>query len=151
MEDNIDNVSEITIDYNPKFKMSELPVIKTTEMAYKALFKDWKELQHVESVKIMLLNRTLKLLGISLINKGGISQSIIDGRVIFQAALKGNADSIIIAHNHPSGNVAPSKEDIKMTEKLREAGKIIGIKVVDHIIITKESYFSFIDNDLIKN
>ena len=94
-----------------------------------------------EYMYMLCLNTKLKLNGIFEISHGNVNSSIVGAREVFQKALLGNAVSIILIHNHPSGDCTPSREDIKVTERLKEAGNIIGIDVLDHIIIGK-SYCS---------
>jgi len=77
---------------------------------------------------------------------GTLNSSLIHPREVFKAAIKENSNSIILCHNHPSGNVEPSEEDILITEKLKEAGKVLNIKVLDHVVIGKEKYWSWIEN-----
>ena len=97
----------------------------------------------------MLLNRANRVLGIIEISTGGISGTVADPKLVFTAALKSAASSIVLAHNHPSGNLSPSQADINLTRKLKSAGESLDIAVVDHIILTSESYFSFADEGLI--
>lgn len=94
-----------------------------------------------EYMYMLCLNSKLRLNGIFEISHGNVNSSIVGAREVFQKALLGNAVSIILIHNHPSGDCTPSREDIKVTERLKEAGRIIGIEVLDHIIIGK-SYCS---------
>ena len=97
----------------------------------------------------MLLNRANKVIGLVDISVGGFAGTIADPKVIFGAALKAGASSLILAHNHPSGNLKPSKADISLTHKLISAGSFLDISVFDHIIITAEGYLSFADECLI--
>lgn len=113
--------------------------------AYKVLSENWESLVHVESFKVILLNRANKVLGVSNISKGGVAGTVADVKVIFQTALKANASSVILAHNHPSGNTHPSDNDIKLTRKLYAAGKTLDISVLDHLILTDSTYYSFAD------
>ena len=94
-----------------------------------------------EYMYMLCLNTKLKLTGIFEISHGNVNSSIVGTREVFQKALLGNAVSIILIHNHPSGDCKPSREDIKVTERLKEAGKIVGVDVLDHIIIG-QSYCS---------
>ena len=80
---------------------------------------------------------------------GGISGTVTDVRIIFQTAIKGNASGIILAHNHPSGNLSASEADTAITKKIKEAGKLLDITLLDHMIITEESYLSMADDNLI--
>lgn len=97
--------------------------------------------QTEEYMYMLCLNSKLRLNGIFEISHGNVNSSIVGAREVFQKALLGNAVSIILIHNHPSGDCTPSREDIQVTERLKEAGRIIGIEVLDHIIIGK-SYCS---------
>ena len=84
-----------------------------------------------------------KALGIFEVSTGGVTGTVADPKIIFVAALKANACNIIISHNHPSGNVQPSKADIEITEKIKMAGQLLEIKLFDHIIVSSEGYYSF--------
>ncbi len=95
------------------------------------------------------MNRANKVLGLFEVSKGGISGTVADPKIIFTAALKGGASGIIVAHNHPSGNLTASQSDIDLTRKLKEAGKFLEIQLLDHVIVTTEGYFSFADEGLI--
>ena len=97
----------------------------------------------------MLLNRANKVLGFSKISSGGTSGTLVDVKIIFQIALKSNASSIILGHNHPSGNLKPSDADIRITRTIKEAGKMMEIPLVDHLILTDENYYSFADEGMI--
>lgn len=142
----MNTLAEISINYKPNIKLSELPKIVTSKDAdaqFRALWSD--KLQHVEEMYMMLLNRANKVLGYSKISTGGISGTVVDLKIVFQTALKSNASSIILSHNHPSGNLKPSEADIRITKNVREAGKIMDIVLLDHLIITEEGYYSFAD------
>lgn len=139
------NIAEITISYSPKLKTSELLSVSSSHEAYEILSAEWKDLQRIESFKILLLNRANKVLGISTISVGGISGTVADPKLIFQAALKANASSLILSHCHPSGNLKPSQQDINLTKKIIEAGKVLEISVLDHIILSDSSFYSFLD------
>jgi DNA repair protein RadC len=96
---------------------------------------------------MLLLNRANKVLGITTISEGGLSGTVTDVRLIYQYAIKGNASGIIVCHNHPSGNQNPSESDLKITQKIKEAGNLLDIQLLDHIILTPERdlYRSFAD------
>ena len=102
-----------------------------------------------EEVKILLLNRNNKVLGVYDLAKGGITSCDVDVRIILAVALKAMATGIILIHNHPSGNLKPSNDDKKITELLNSSCKIMGITLVDHLIITKDDYFSFADEGIL--
>jgi DNA repair protein RadC len=96
----------------------------------------------------MLLNRANKILGTFQVSSGGITGTVVDPRIVFQSALKANATSIIIAHNHPSGQLTASQADIDLTKKLKEGGAVLDIPVLDHLIITESNYYSFADDGI---
>jgi len=142
-------LAEIEISYKPKFKMSELPKVVTSGDAYVCLKDVIPQMDYREYFYILCLNRNNRVLGYSQISVGGLSGTVADVRIIMQTALKANACSIIIAHNHPSGNLTPSEADKDITRKIRDAGKFLDIPVLDHVILTSESYFSFADEGLL--
>jgi DNA repair protein RadC len=116
--------------------------------AYQLLWPDFADLNH-EEFWILLLNRANHVKSKHLISKGGQSGTIADPKIIFKTALEQNAAYIILAHNHPSGNLKPSTEDVRLTKKLVEGGKMMDLLVVDHLIITDKGYYSFADEGLI--
>ena len=109
----------------------------------------WPQIEHIEFAYLLLLNRQNRVLGYHQISKGGINGTVIDVRVIFQVALKASATGIIIAHNHPSGNLDVSDADRKITKKIKEAGNVLDIPLLDHLVITQESYFSMADEGIL--
>jgi len=106
------------------------------------------DLQH-EEFWILLLNRNNLVIDKMMVSQGGISGTVIDVRIILKMALDKLACSIILCHNHPSGNLIPSEADKEITKKIKEAGKHMDIPVLDHLIIGNDSYFSFADEGLI--
>ena len=144
------NIPEITVSYKDKVKASERAVVKSSADASKIFRESHKDcMQHHEEVYAVFLNRANRVLGIQLVSVGGLNGTVVDNRVILQTALKVNSSSICIAHNHPSGTTRPSQEDMVITKKLAEACKIIGIHLIDHLIMTEESYTSFADEGLL--
>lgn len=107
------------------------------------------KIELMEKFKCMFLNRANRVLGIYELSTGGISGTVADSRLVFAAALKINSSKIIISHNHPSGNLKPSKEDENLTARLKEGGRLLDIPILDHLIITREGYFSFADEGLL--
>lgn len=140
-------VAEINVTYRPKFKASERPKIGSSKDVYNILFENWdmNKMELLEQFKILLLNRANKVLGIYEVSSGGIAGTVADPKLIFSAALKGCASSIILSHNHPSGNLKPSQADISLTQKLIAAGSFLDIAVLDHVIVSSEGYLSFAD------
>ncbi|RYE36199.1 MAG: JAB domain-containing protein [Sphingobacteriaceae bacterium] len=105
------------------------------------------DLNH-EEFWIILMNRANKVLSKHLISKGGQAGTIADPKIIFQTALENHAAAVILAHNHPSGNLKPSQADLDLTKKLKNAGNLLDIAVPDHIIFTDKQYLSFADEGL---
>jgi DNA repair protein RadC len=143
--------AEVELIYKTKIKASERPCITSSKDSYDLLKQMWdsNKIEYVEQFKILLLNRGNRVLGIYDVATGGITSTVADVRVIFAAALKANACAIIMAHNHPSGSLKPSRADEALTEKMRQAGLILDIRLLDHLIVTSEGYFSFADEGLI--
>ena len=125
--------------------------ITNSKDAYDVFKKIWDadSIEIYESMICIFLNRANNTIGWYKVSQGGISGTVIDNKLILGTALKCLASSIIIAHNHPSGNVQPSEADTRITEKLKNACTIMEINLIDHIIITKDSYFSYMDENII--
>ncbi len=129
-------------------EIPEKSIIGNSHDAYSTLKNQLSDLR-TEEFWAIFLNNSNKVIHISRLTQGGISQSIVDVRILFKTALEHFSTGVIIAHNHPSGSLKPSKEDINITQKIKEAGKILNIQLLDHIIITQNSYFSFSDAGLL--
>jgi DNA repair protein RadC len=144
-------VEEIQLVYKSKIKASQRPQISCSGDAYELLLKIWEEgkLEFVEQFKVLLLNRANKVLSLFEVSSGGVTGTVADPKVIFTAALKRNACAMILAHNHPSGNLKPSKADEELTRKIKNAGAFLDIKVLDHLIVSNEGYYSFADEGLL--
>ena len=142
------NLAEIEIKYSTRVKPSEMDKIVTSNEAYEILKKIYPNLEHREYFYMLCLNRNNKVLGYSLISMGGLSSTVVDVRIIFQTALKASACSIILSHNHPSGNLTPSEADKDINKKIKEAGRLLHIPVLDHLILTPETFLSFADEGL---
>lgn len=97
----------------------------------------------------LLLNRQLKPVGYVKVSEGGLTATLIDVRLIIKAALDLNADAIVLAHNHPSGNTKPSRADVEQTKKVKKGCEVFNISFVDHLILTPEETFSFSEEDVI--
>lgn len=106
------------------------------------------DLDH-EEFWILLLNRSNRVLDKYMVSKGGITGTVIDVRTIMKCAVEKSATSMILCHNHPSGNLSPSDADLQITRKIKDAGQLMEIQVLDHLIITQKSHFSFADNGLL--
>lgn len=139
-------LAEISISYKNKVKASEMHKITSSRDAEDILRNIWSDkIEHVEQFVVLCLNRANKVLGWSLISTGGLAGTVADPKVIFQTALKANACSLILAHNHPSGNIQPSESDNRLTTKMVSAGKFLDLPVLDHLIICSDRYYSFAD------
>ncbi|WP_020526794.1 RadC family protein [Flexithrix dorotheae] len=125
----------------------EKPKITSANDAYQAIKPHLLDLQH-EEFWVILLNRANRVLKLEPISKGGVSGTIADPKIIFKVALDHVASGLILVHNHPSGNLNPSQADIKLTEKMKQAGKFLEIPVLDHLIFTNDNYFSFNDEGM---
>ena len=149
----LNNVSEIDIVYKRKVKckVSERPQITTAGDTYEILKHYWDEnkIDLVEEFKVLFLSRSNRVLQIMSVSQGGITGTVADPRIILAAALKVGAVSIILAHNHPSGSLKPSRTDDELTHKIKHAAQFHDIRVIDHIIISSDGYFSFADEGLL--
>lgn len=143
------SVCEIEVSYSHRVPAKSRINVTTSTDAYKACTQFWPGYDHVEYFYVLLLNRSNQILGAHLASKGGFTGTVIDVRVIFQVALKACATSIIVAHNHPSGNLTPSDADQVITRKIKDAGKLLDIQLLDHLILTSESFYSFADNGVL--
>lgn len=144
------NLAEIEIHYRNKVRISDMEKVAGSRDVFDVLSRIWSpKIDHVEEFLILCLNRANRVLGWAKVSQGGLSGTVADPKVIFQIALKSNACSIIIAHNHPSGNLTPSEADIHLTRKLKEAGTLLDLPVLDHLIISSEGFYSFADDGLI--
>lgn len=114
-----------------------------------ALLKPLLEDQPFETVYAVYLNHANKLMGYGCISTGGRTSAVVDVRLVFEAALLHKATRLVICHNHPSGNLRPSQSDVSMTRQLVQAGKVLDIEILDHVIVADTGYFSFREDGLI--
>lgn len=140
-------VSEIKLTYKNKVKAADRPQIMSSKTAYSIFASHWSDhMALLEEFRILLLDRSNRVMAMCPISKGGISGTVVDLKIVFAAAIKGRASSIILAHNHPSGNLQPSQADIDLTRKFKQAGEILDIAVLDHLILSPDGgYYSFAD------
>jgi DNA repair protein RadC len=142
-------ISEIQVNYFPimlvDFKLDN------SRKSFELVLEQWEQnqIEMLEEVKVILLNRSNKVLGIYSLAKGGITSCVVDVRIILSVALKTLATGIILVHNHPSGNLKPSQDDLKVTKKLKESCSLLDITLLDHLIITKDDYYSFADEGIL--
>jgi DNA repair protein RadC len=109
------------------------------------LLKDYSK----EVFAVVFLNRANKINHFEIVSEGGITGTVADPRIILKKALEENAVSLILCHNHPSGNLKPSRADEELTAKIKEAARFLDIKVIDHVIVSEEGYFSFADEGIL--
>ncbi len=139
-------VSEIQLKYRPQPLTETISGSKEIYHLLKTRIYDEDTIGYKETFKVLLLNRGNKIIGYTTVSEGGLSSTIVDVRVILQTALISNATSIIVSHNHPSGNIKPSYQDDNITRKIKNACELMDIRLLDHIIVTPEdSYFSYCD------
>ncbi|KQR94711.1 hypothetical protein ASG01_02210 [Chryseobacterium sp. Leaf180] len=122
--------------------------ISSSKDAFDALKLHLQDLR-TEEFWALFLNQSNKVIHTAQLTQGGINQSIVDIRILFKTALEHFATGIIVSHNHPSGNLKPSSEDINITRKIKDAGNLMNIQLLDHLILTQNSYLSFADEGLL--
>jgi DNA repair protein RadC len=144
-------LAEVELVYKSKMKVSTRPVITSSSDIKDILLQVWNKgkIELVEEFIVLFLNRANRIIGVMNASSGGITGTVADPRIILAAAVKCCAVNIVLSHNHPSGSIKPSRADEELTIKIKEAAKWLDIKVLDHIIITTEGYYSFADEGLI--
>ena len=122
--------------------------LQSSADAFNLLQGDLMDLPH-EEFWMILMKRNNEVIRKEMISRGGVSGTVVDAKLIFKKALEMTSSAIILAHNHPSGNLKPSEEDIRLTKKISQAGKALDIAVLDHLIITDNDFYSFSDNEML--
>lgn len=146
------NVAEVKVTYQSKVKPSDRPKISCSRDASEIFSKlfDATQIEFKESFWAIFLNRNNKVLAAQLISEGGTTGTVVDTKHILVTAIKLNACGFMLAHNHPSGNLVPSQQDIDLTRKIAAAAKLIDSNLIDHLIVNSESgYYSFADEGTI--
>lgn len=148
--DNLYKVTEVQLVYKNKLKVSDRPRIKSSLDAFELLSEAWDydRIELLEEFKVLLLDRKNSCLGVSQVSSGGITACMVDLRLVFATAIKSRATGIILAHNHPSGNTTFSDNDKDLTKKFAEAGQVLDISILDHVVLTAEGYVSMADEGL---
>lgn len=141
---------KVELVYKTKVKPSDRVQLNGSVDTYNFLISTWDEnrIELQEQFKVILMNSKNRVLGVFELSTGGVSRTVADPKLIFMAALKANACRIIVAHNHPSGDPQPSISDKDSTKKITQAGRVLEISVLDHMIITRNLYYSFAENGL---
>lgn len=142
--------AEVRLVYKTKVKASDRVQLNNSVETYKFLIATWDQnkLELQEQFKVILMNNKNRVLGLYELSTGGVASTSADPKLIFMAALKANASTIIVAHNHPSGDPQPSMVDKNLTKKIKEAGRLLDISVHDHIVVARHFYYSFADMGL---
>lgn len=143
----MNTVAEVGISYRNRVPSKDRKQVLDSLSAYQILREIYPDdtIDYRETFKVLYLNHRNQVLGYYTISVGGITSTMADVRLILQGALLTNATGIILAHNHPSGSLRPSREDDALTRKITEAAEIMNISVNDHIILTSEGFYSYAD------
>jgi DNA repair protein RadC len=147
----LDTINEVKLTYINKFPYDQRFYLRSSQDAsdlFRMVF-DMDTIDLCETFKIAFLNNSNATLHIMNVGSGGITGALVDIRIIMASALKAMATCMILCHNHPSGKLIPSESDKKLTTKISNAAALFDIKVLDHIILTRESYYSFADQGLL--
>lgn len=142
---------KVNVVYENQVKYSDMVTLTSPDQTadlLRSLF-DGDTLMWTEECVMLCLNRANKIIGYYKISSGGTSAAVVDPKVIFTTAINCTASSIILAHNHPSGNLTASHADKELTKKIKSAGELLDIKLLDHIILTSEGYISMADEGLV--
>lgn len=143
-------VSEVKISYQTKLQAADRPRITGSHDADNVLRMNWSDdMELFEEFLVVFLNKGNQVTGLFRASRGGMAGTVVDVKIIFAAALKALACGIIVAHNHPSGNLQPSQADHDLTRKICKAGTVLDIAVLDHLILARTGYFSFADEGLL--
>ena len=131
-----------------EFEVVEKPKVSGSHEAFELVKRDLLDLEH-EEFWVLLFNRANRLIKKKRVSEGGVSGTVADPKIIYKLALEELASGIIVVHNHPSGNLTASQSDIKLTAKLKEAGQVLEVQLLDHLIVAGQKYFSFADEGIL--
>lgn len=140
-------VSEVELVYKNRVPYASRPEIKSSKDSYQLFLHYWdaNKIDLQEQFKVLFLNRSNHALAIAEISCGGITGTVVDIRLILSTALKLHATVLTLCHNHPSGNLSPSIQDEKITEQIKTAAALLDIRLLDHLILSSDGYYSFAD------
>ena len=147
-------IAEVKVTYKSKVYAADRPQVRASEDAHRYFREIWDEdtIEFFEEAYLLLLDRTNRVMGWYKVSQGGMAGTVVDAKVIFATALKARANAIIIAHNHPSGQLRPSQPDKELTQKLFTAGKALDLPLLDHLILAPDGgCYSFADEGLINH
>ena len=132
---------------NPHVKPVKITNSKNVSDLFRTLYP--VQIEYREAMMVLFLNRANITTGYAVISIGGVAGTICDPKIVFQLALLCHASGLILCHNHPSGMLKPSHIDIKLTKKIKSAAELLDITLLDHVILTEESYYSFADEAIL--
>ena len=140
-------IPQVRLAYVSDYSVEHAKVISSTDIVdfIRSTYQEG-EIEYRECFKVVYLNRANKVLGFQTISEGGTAAAMVDVKMIFAGAILSNAHAIILCHNHPSGNVNPSFQDDSITKRVKAAGELLDIRTMDHIILTRDDYYSYNDN-----
>lgn len=142
-------VNEVTFAYKHKVHktVSVMPLVRSSSQSADILRNQYETLliNDIEYFSVLFMNHAQRVIGFQVISQGGIAGTVADPRIIFKAAILAGATNLILCHNHPPGNLQPSDADKRLTDKMVQSGKMLDIKILDHIILTDSNYTSFAD------
>ena len=149
MIDLISQFEEVRLVYRNKTRAHDRPKVNCASKAFDIFHQIWDKDQIglVEECKLLLLDRQLRLMSLANISYGGMTEAIIDPRMVFAIALKRRAHNIILAHNHPTGSLQPSEADKALTRRITFLGEMMRIQLGDHLIVTREGYRSIVSDE----
>lgn len=143
------NEIKVSYTYGKRFKSGQRVAVKSSTDSYNLIQSRFSNINFQEEFQIMLLNNRNEVIGFYAHSIGASNKTIVDTKIIMGVALVSGATSMILVHNHPSGFLKPSQADKDMTKKLMDAAKLLELTILDHLIITESSYYSFADEGLI--
>lgn len=144
-------LAEIRAVYKSRTKVTKRKAVREPRDVGEYLREIWNPstLELTEDFIVLCLNNAHQIIGWVKVSSGGCSSAVVDPRIIFAIALQTGSAALVLAHNHPSGDLTPSDDDTKLTKNLVEAARLLNIRILDHVILTKDSSFSFRDHGLI--
>lgn len=147
---NLPIISDITVRYTPQYNPTTAPVVTNSKAAAEIFYERWNHdtIRYREEALVMFLDTQKRVIGTHLLGIGANNQVIIDPKQVFTLGLLTNADTLIIAHNHPSGSLEASSNDVALWNRLKNVGTELGLKVIDFLIITHRAYNSFTDSGI---
>lgn len=148
------NIAEVRVTYQAKTNETDHPLVNSSEKAERVFRQIWDEetIEFFEEAFLLLVDNNACVMGWYKVSQGGMTGTVVDPRIVFATALKGRANAIILAHNHPSGKLKPSQADLRLTERLFAAGQALNLPLLDHLILAPDGgYFSFADEGLINH